>query len=122
MNPHAPRRERLIPTLRQEGLNAFLISNSLNVTYLTGFTGDSTHLLLAEDRTLLVSDSRYTEQLAEECPGLETYIRPVTETLTQAVAHAIDTLGCRSVGFESGYLTVHDYESIRAGAASVSWK
>ena len=43
----------------------------LNVTYLTGFTGDSSYLLVCGERELLITDGRYTQQLAEECSGLE---------------------------------------------------
>ena len=35
------RRERLATLLPEEGLDALLVTNSVNVTYLTGFTGDS---------------------------------------------------------------------------------
>ena len=51
------------------------VSNPLNVTYISGFTGDSSWLLLARDRTVVVSDGRYEVQISEECPGLEAIIR-----------------------------------------------
>ena len=58
--------------LREEGLDALLISNPVNVTYLTGFSGDSSYLVLGANRSLLVSDARFTTQIAEECPGSRT--------------------------------------------------
>ena len=41
MDHAAARRERLARLLPDEDLDAFLISNPVNVTYLTGFTGSS---------------------------------------------------------------------------------
>src|ERR1700733_9192963 len=94
------RRDRLSALLKKEEVDAFLISSPVNVTYLTGFSGDSSVLVLGQDKTVLVSHSRFTEQLAEECPGLETFIRPTTQKLSEAVAVVLGLLGVRSVGFE----------------------
>jgi Xaa-Pro aminopeptidase len=122
MDYHALRRGKLTQVLAEEALDALLITNPVNVTYLTGFSGDSSHLVLTKERALLVSDFRYTEQIAEECPGLPTHIRPVGQTIQQAGAEVLGKLGIRSVGFESGHLTVADFESLNGTLKSVSWK
>src|SRR5689334_10203507 len=106
MDYPAQRRQRLAPCLAAEGLDALLVSSPISVTYLTGFSGDSSYLILTRERPVLVSDARYTEQIAAECPGLETHIRPPTQNLHQAVAEVLGRLGVRTVGFESGHLSV----------------
>jgi Xaa-Pro aminopeptidase len=116
------RRQQLTRPLASEGVDALLVSNPLNVTYLTGFSGDSSHLILLPQRTLLVSDRRFTAQLAEECPGLETVIRPPAQTLHAAVAEALTKLGVRSVGFESSHLTVAEWETLREAVKTIDWK
>src|SRR3954452_3777119 len=113
MDHHARRRERLARALPDEGLDALLITATPNVTYLTGFSGDSSHLVLTRDRALLVSDPRFTEQLSEECPGLAMHIRPPTQTTLAAVAEVIDGLGLRKVGFESTALNVAEWEALK---------
>lgn len=118
----APRRERLIRELADEGIDALMVSNPVNVTYLTGFTGDSSVLLLRREELLLVSDSRYTVQLAEECPGLPVHIRSTTQKLPDAVAEALRGFGIRSVGFESGAVTVAELELLRQLAPSLDWR
>src|SRR5437764_244389 len=122
MEPFARRREQLARQLHDEGLDAFLITSTVNVTYLTGFTGDSSHLVLTRDRALLVSDPRYTGQIADECPGLPTHIRPTAQKLPEAVAEVLKLLGCRSAGFESGALSVAEYDALRGLAPTVDWK
>lgn len=116
------RREALAKRLVEEPLDALLISNVVNVTYLTGFSGDSSYLILSKDRALLVSDGRYTEQVAEECPGLETYIRPPTQTITAATAESLNKLGVRSIGFESSCMTVAERTKLGELCPGIDWK
>jgi Xaa-Pro aminopeptidase len=116
------RRLKLLACLGNEGMDALLITNPINVSYLTGFSGESSYLILTESRGILVSDSRFTEQLAEECPGLELCIRPLGSTVLQATAEILLKLGLRHVGFESMHLTVAEAEAFRGATATVSWK
>jgi Xaa-Pro aminopeptidase len=122
MDYPALRRQKLLQQLAAEELDAYLITNPVNVTYLTGFSGESSYLLFGRDRTLLVSDSRFTEQLAEECPGLDVHIRPPAKTVTQATAEALVQLGFRKVGFEGLHLTVAEFEALQKQCPTVSWK
>jgi Xaa-Pro aminopeptidase len=118
----AQRRDRLAHVLTSEGLDGLVINNPVNVTYLTGFTGDSTVLILTARQTLLVSDARYTEQLAEECPGLPLHIRPPVQKLPEAVAEALTSLHCQAVGFESSAVTVAEFETLSGLTPAVQWK
>ena len=52
-----------------------LVTDFTNVTYLTGFTGDDSYLLIREEDAVILSDPRYTIQIEEECPGLKSAIR-----------------------------------------------
>jgi Xaa-Pro aminopeptidase len=116
------RREELWRAVTAEGLDAVLVTHPSNVTYLTGFTGESSYLALGRDRGVLVSDGRFTEQLAEECPDLEAYIRPPSKTLPEATAAVLAKLGFRSVGFESAHLSVAEHATLCGLLPAVSWK
>ncbi len=118
----ADRRRRLAESVANEGLDALLVSQPVNVSYLTGFSGESSHLIVTPRRSVLVSDGRFTQQLAEECPGLETVIRPPVTPLTEATAQTLDRLGVKHVGIESSHLTVADLEALRGAAANLDWK
>jgi Xaa-Pro aminopeptidase len=122
MDRYAVRRDRLHSLLASESLDAFLISHPINVSYLTGFTGEASHLVVGNDKTVLVSDGRFTAQIAEECPGLETYIRPPTQPIQQASAIVLERLAAANIGFESGHLTVADHETLRGLLKTVTWK
>jgi Xaa-Pro aminopeptidase len=116
----ASRRERLAASLGPE-LNALAISNPINVTYLTSFSGDSSWLIVLPTRSILVSDGRYTVQIAEECPGLETVIRPPDKNIYQAVAETLNGLGVRNVGFEAGHVTVAELQMLEELSPTVNW-
>ena len=60
------RRERLFRELRDRKVGNLLVTCPYYVTYLTGFTGEDSFLLVSEDSTYLISDSRYDEQISEE--------------------------------------------------------
>ncbi len=118
----ARRRERLIRQLGQEQVEAYVVSSPVNVSYLTGFSGDSSVLILTGQRVLLVSDSRYVEQIAEECPGLETYVRPPSQKLPEAVAQALDKLALHRVAFESSAVTVAELQTLTGLTPATEWK
>jgi Xaa-Pro aminopeptidase len=121
-DPSAPRRERLAQLLPEEGIDTLAVTNGVNVTYLTGFTGDSSVLIVTASRAILVSDPRYIGQIADECPGLETHIRPAAQKLPAAVCEVLTKLGCKNVGFESAAVTVDELETFRELAPALNWK
>src|SRR4051812_17402953 len=60
------RRDRVRRTFKADRVDGLLVVSGSNVSYLTGFTGDSSALLLTRDRALVISDGRYATQLAQE--------------------------------------------------------
>lgn len=50
---------------------AILVTNPLNVRYISGYTGSSGRLLITNDRSFIISDSRYELQCKIECPDFE---------------------------------------------------
>jgi Xaa-Pro aminopeptidase len=122
MNYQAQRRQRLAKTAKDEGLDALLVTNPVNVTYLTGFSGDSSYLVVGRRQTVLVSDARFTEQIAEECPGLDAHIRPPSQALPKAVIEVLTKLKLRTVGFEASHLSVAELEGYREAAPAIEWK
>src|SRR5205807_1316575 len=50
------RRERIRRRLKTDRVDGLLVLSESNVRYLTGFTGDSSALLLTRERVLVISD------------------------------------------------------------------
>lgn len=115
------RRRKLLARLRPAGCDALLVTNETNVRYLTGFTGDSSYLLLGPRVELLLSDTRYAVQIEEECPGLPVSIRDSSEKMEVSVAKAVRKAKRKRVGFESQSLTFARWQTFREQTKGVDW-
>ncbi|PXY29592.1 M24 family metallopeptidase [Prauserella flavalba] len=117
----AARREALRDLLRRSGLDALLVTDLLNIRYLTGFTGSNAALLVhagGDDRTLFCTDGRYTTQAAAEVPDLERVLGRASAAtlLAQAAAKADDYA---RTGFESQYVSVEQHAALAEAADEV---
>ena len=106
MDRHRSRRDKLRRAVKKAGAEALLVTNFTNVTYLTGFTGDGSFLLLRADGEMVLSDARYTVQLGEECPGVDLHIRPQGTTMHESVAKEVQSAGIGRLGLEAESITL----------------
>ncbi len=106
MTSSASRLKKLRTRVRQHGADALLVTNFHNVTYLTGFTGEDSFLLVTLDSATLVSDRRFTIQLAEECPGLDLVVREPGQLMLPTVADLVEKTGVELLAIESASMTV----------------
>ena len=100
------RRERLRRAASKAGAEALLVTDFTNVTYLTGFTGDDSYLLVRGDGEVIISDPRYTTQLEEQCPGVDLHIRPPGVNMVQAVTKVLRRARLERLGIEGDSMTV----------------
>src|SRR5262245_17817611 len=122
MDYPAQRRGLLRDSLVALEVDALLVRSEPNVTYLTGFSGDSSYLMVSRDRSLIISDARYTEQIVEECPGLDAAIRPPSKPPLTFVSETIGRFGVRSLAFECDAMTVGEFESLHHNLPALAWK
>ena len=116
---YAERRERLRATAVDRGLDAVLVTDLLNVRYLTGFTGSNGALLLrADGADVFGTDGRYTTQAGTQVPDVELLVDRGT---VAALAREAVRRGAGTIGFESHHVTVDGLralESVLADAAA----
>jgi Xaa-Pro aminopeptidase len=113
------RRGRLRRQLKRREMDAMLITNVVNVTYLTGFTGDSSYLVLDRDGECLLSDSRYDVQIADECPDLDVASRRAPTPMSDLLKKTMRARKVSALGVEIDSLTVASYDEIAAALAGV---
>ena len=109
---HSGRREKLRKLLERSGAEALLVTSPPNVTYLTGFTGDSSYLLVTQRHQVLISDGRYSTQIEEECPGLEMNIRRPGVLIHHQTAKVLRAAGISRLAIEADSMTVAVRERI----------
>jgi Xaa-Pro aminopeptidase len=116
----ASRRDRLRHAFPPE-VECFAVRHPVNVTYLTGFTGEASWVLLTSERAIIVSDGRFEVQLAQECPDIEVVIRPTHASTIETVGATLTRLGVRQVGLEASHVTLAEAEVLSDTAPSVNW-
>jgi Xaa-Pro aminopeptidase len=65
------RADRLVDLLAERELDCLLVTNLVNVRYLTGFTGSNGACIVSPEERLFVTDFRYVEQAEEQVRGFE---------------------------------------------------
>lgn len=113
MTVHDRRRKALARAVREAPLDALFVAKPCNVSYLTGFTGDSSFCLVTPKQIILISDDRYRIQIESECPGLETHIRGHDKNTYQAIGEVVTKLGLKDVGIEASGVTLEEFERLR---------
>ena len=104
--------ERLInlyEKISAEEVDALLITKVPNVTYFSGFRGDSSALLIGKNIRKLITDARYIEQARREAKNFQ--IVKQEEGIHKKISEELKASGCKKVGFEGLVMTVaqHDY-------------
>ncbi len=111
---HALRRDRLRAALATLDADAALITNLVNVRYLTGLASSNAALLVpAEGDAVLATDSRYALTARRECPDLELLVERMAETVLAGLAVE---RGARWVAFEDHEVTVERHAALEAAA------
>lgn len=121
MFDYPARRQRLLRLVSEKDAAAILVTDEINVRYLSGFSGDSSYLLLSEDRQVIISDSRYDTQIAAECPDLELVTRTAAQEMKILVGDTIRQLGKQAIAIESDAITKAGFDAIAAEAPGVSF-
>jgi len=91
---------RLQSAMRQRGIPGILVSDIINVQWLTGFTGSSGFVLLTQDDGAFITDSRYAIQAQVEVSGLETRWYASGTTLEEFLTEVATGLKMESIRFE----------------------
>jgi Xaa-Pro aminopeptidase len=107
----AERRDALRAAAARQGLDAVLVTNLLNVRYLTGFTGSNGALLVRTDGAdLFGTDGRYTTQAGTQVPDVELLVDRGT---VPALAREAVRRGVGRLGYESHDLTVDGFAALQ---------
>ncbi|MGH3914793.1 MAG: M24 family metallopeptidase [Pseudonocardiaceae bacterium] len=106
------RRELLRELLRERDIDALLVTNLINIRYLTGFTGSNAALLVhteGESRTMFCTDGRYCTQSERQVPDLR---RVIERSCVLTLAKEATEAGTGRLGFESHVVTVDQHGAL----------
>ena len=105
------RLERLRAEFHALGAKSFLVSNPVNVRYLTGFESSNAFVLVKHNQAVLLTDGRYIGA-AREVEGVEATL--VDREFAPGVARALPGLAEGAVAFEADHMTVARHATLAA--------
>jgi Xaa-Pro aminopeptidase len=96
------------------------VTKSEHICYLSGFSGADSALLITRDARMLVSDSRYTLQAAQQAPDWE-FIQ-VKDALPDALRGLLTASGCAKIGVESEDISLRVYQQLGGDDATSPYR
>ncbi|GAB3075253.1 M24 family metallopeptidase [Corynebacterium aquatimens] len=106
------RRRKLSAELAGKRIDAYLVTDPINIRYLSGFSGSNGALLVNKNLTAsIATDGRYTTQIAQEVPDIEATI---TRDCPKALLDSVP--GGTRVGFDANQVTVASFEKLKKAA------
>lgn len=97
------RQRRLAEALERLKLDALLVTHTVNVRYLCGFTGSNAALIATHRRLVLFTDGRYTEQANAEAQHAKVMI--ARGPLLPEAAKVVHRLRIKSLGIEAEHMS-----------------
>jgi len=107
--------------MREQGLDAFLVSQPQNRTYLRGWAEDHVDagaLLVGPEHLLLLTNTLYEEVAGHEALGWEVIVPPARE-YAQMLASLAKEHNWKTLGFEAAEVSYAAYEKYRQAGADV---
>ena len=104
--------DALLQYMQKHDLDAFFLAKKPNVRYISGYTGDDSYLLITKDRFFFLTDPRYTEQVAQECPDYEIVLWKNYGSIGECVADLAQQQHLQSIGFEADALSYLFYSQL----------
>lgn len=108
--------DNLYQKLTELKSDAFLVTNTINIQYLTGFTGDDSFLVVTPKASFFITDSRFTEQAKEEIKNKNIRIIRHKVGLLKKVAEIVSTnkgSKIKRLAFESSSMSVNFFSHLK---------
>ena len=107
----AARQRKLLAVLEEMRLDALLVTNLLNIAYLTGFRGSAGSALFGRSGGILWVDPRYTLQAGQDAHGVA--VREVRGSLLVAAGTWMAKQHFGKVGVDDENLSVRQFEVLK---------
>jgi Xaa-Pro aminopeptidase len=104
------RLNKLKNTLKKEGIDALIITNPVNVYYMSGFRTDVSSLVISKNANIIITDFRYRQD-AEEISGFMTLT--IENSFKKTLNRALKDEGVKKLGFEASHLSYSGAQDLK---------
>lgn len=104
--------------MKANHIGGFFVANLQNVRYISNYTSDDAYLLITEKENYFLTDPRYAEQAALECPKYKIINwREKGKTVAETIKLLIEELNIKSFCFEGDFVSYNMYAQLRNAKA-----
>ncbi|AQS53305.1 Aminopeptidase YpdF [Jeotgalibaca dankookensis] len=110
------RLSKLQAVLKEEKMDAILVTSPYNLRYISNFTGTTGLAVVTQEKAYFVTDFRYTKQAADQAKGF-TIVRNAGPIFKE-VEKIVDENKIETLGFEDAFVSFRDYDELESMLAS----
>ncbi|MEA3366692.1 MAG: Xaa-Pro peptidase family protein [Planctomycetota bacterium] len=114
----ADRCKRLRAALGDCRADAILVTNPVEVAYLSGFTGEDSWLVVGSGKGWLITDGRFMEESKRDCPDFAVTVR--RGSLVETLAKVLRRKRVGRLGYDPSHVSVALLSRLRRGLKGVS--
>ncbi|MFA1821564.1 M24 family metallopeptidase [Virgibacillus oceani] len=103
--------DKVRAALEENGLDAILITSSINRRYVTGFTGTAGAAVITKNDARFITDFRYTEQAAKQAEGFQ--IVEHKQLIELEIKDQLKEMNVKRLGFEKDHVSYSRYENYK---------
>lgn len=103
--------EKVTKQFEELGIDCLLITNKYNIMYLSEFVGTNAYILVLKDKSIFITDFRYSEQARKRCSGFEIVIQ--TKSIYETVFDLVKELKVKRLGFEQAQVTYKQFDQYK---------
>lgn len=96
--------EKIREYISANNLDGVILTSMPNVFYMSGFTGDNVILFISSDKCMIITDSRYTLQAAQQSPEFETV------TARSSLIKELKKFNLKRMGYEADHVSCTSLE------------
>ena len=106
--------------ISESNIDTLFISNKDNIRYYSGFTGTFAFLLISKEKSIIITDSRYTLRAEEESPDYEIYQLKSGDNWIENSTNITKT---KIIGYEGDHVSVNLLNQLKKRAEKINaWK
>ncbi len=98
---------------RHRGIDALLITQDVNIQYLTGFPAGESWLLVTPAKAIYITDFRYIQEAKEGLKGIAV-VKQHTQCLAATLFELVKTLKIKRLGFDEQKTSVACFKKLKS--------
>ncbi|BCN29984.1 M24 family metallopeptidase [Anaeromicropila herbilytica] len=104
-------KKKVIEVLDKLGLDAVLVSDGYNMRYLSGFSGETGYLFISRNKSVIITDFRYTIQAKSESKDFE--VVEISKGYMEPINELIASEQVKTLGFEDGSMIHRSFSGLK---------